>query len=505
MSSSTRILKRPGFAPIVAVLILAEIVSAFELSMMYVTLPTLIKDFQVDANTVAWVVTAYLLVSASAGVMGGRFGDMYGRRKVMVVVLIIAGIGSLVSLLGGSLGMIILGRAIQGVAGAVMGLAFGLAREHLNEKQIPVGVSMIGASALIAGAGGALIAGLMIDVYSWHGIFAFAAVLAIIAAVSIQFVIPRDNVVASKEKPDYLGSVLLPVAVSAILLGLSSSSKTGFGSTQFIGLIGMGIAVTAVWIWWELRVESPIVNLRMFKNRQIALVMTATMLAAIGPIGGVAVPSQMIMQYPSSLGFGLGFTATAAGVFSCATALIGYFFSPLGGKLAFRYGARAVFITGLALMALVIPLILLTFGNVAVFVIAMGLNGIGISLTYGALPNVLIEAVPATHTSETAGTNTMVRNVGQSTATAIGAYILASYQDPATTLVAQEGISSTFIFVFIFAALSVAVALMMRRNPVQWIPETAAERDIRRGTLGRPGNKVPVHPFKAASAAIDNN
>ncbi|MGO1518292.1 MAG: MFS transporter, partial [Arthrobacter sp.] len=72
-------LKKPGFAAVVVVLILAEIVSAFELSMMYVTLPTLITEFQVDANTVAWVVTAYLLVSASAGVMGGRFGDLYGR------------------------------------------------------------------------------------------------------------------------------------------------------------------------------------------------------------------------------------------------------------------------------------------------------------------------------------------------------------------------------------------------------------------------------------------
>lgn len=212
-------LKKPGFAAVVVVLILAEIVSAFELSMMYVTLPTLITEFQVDANTVAWVVTAYLLVSASAGVMGGRFGDLYGRRKVLVIVLAIAGVGSLISLLGGTLGMIILGRAIQGTAGAVMGLAFGLAREHLDEERVPVGVSMIGASALIAGAAGAFIAGFMIDAYSWHGIFAFAAILAAIAIVTILIVIPRDTTAPTTEKPDYIGALLLPIAVSAILLG----------------------------------------------------------------------------------------------------------------------------------------------------------------------------------------------------------------------------------------------------------------------------------------------
>ena len=473
-------LRRPGFATIVSVLILAEIVSAFELSMMYVTLPTLIKDFQVDANTVAWVVTAYLLVSASAGVMGGRFGDMYGRRKVLIIVLVISGAGSLISLIGGTLGMIILGRAIQGVAGAVMGLAFGLAREHLDEERIPVGVSMIGASALIAGAGGAFIAGFMIDAYSWHGIFAFAAVLAIVAAIAVIVRIPRDKVTVTKEKPDYLGSLLLPIAVSSILLGLSSSSKTGFASIQFIGLMALGLLVAVIWAWWELRVESPIVNLRMFKNRQIALVMTATMLAAIGPIGGMAVPSQMVLQYPTAVGFGLGFTATSAGVLSCVTALLGYFFAPLGGKLAHRFGARSVFISGLLLMTLVLPIIMLTYGNVVMFVAAMSLNGIGISLTYGALPNVLIEAVPESHTSETAGTNTMVRNVGQSTATAIGAYILASHQDPTTTVVAQSGISLAFGFVMVFAALSVIVALLLKRNPVPWVPETLEDKAVRR-------------------------
>ncbi|WP_434614308.1 MFS transporter [Arthrobacter sp. A5] len=481
-------LKSPGFIAIVAALILAEIVSAFELSMMYVTLPTLINEFKVDANTVAWVVTAYLLVSASAGVMGGRFGDMYGRRKVLVIVLAIASLGSLISLLGGSLGMIILGRAIQGTAGAVMGLAFGLAREHLEAKRVPVGVSMIGASALIAGAGGALIAGFMIDAYSWHGIFAFAAVLALLAAIAVYFVIPRDNVAPTREKPDYLGSLLLPIAVSAILLALSFSSRTGFASAQFLGLIVLGLGVIALWIWWELRVESPIVNLRMFKNRQIALVMTATLLAAIGPIGGLAVPTQMVLQYPTGLGFGLGFTAASAGILSGVTALLGYFFSPLGGRLAYRYGARSVFIGGLLLMTLVLPVILLTLGNSMMFIVALALNGIGISLTYGALPNVLIEAIPETHTSETAGANTMVRNVGQSTATAIGAYILASHQNPVTTLVDQTGISAAFIFVLVFAVLSVAVALLLKRDPVRWVPETSQERAARRSS----SPKVPA-------------
>jgi MFS family permease len=256
--------------------------------------------------------------------------------------------------------------------------------------------------------------------------------------------------------------------------------------------MAVGVIVTILWVWWELRTESPIVNLRMFKNRQIALVMTATVLAAVGPIGGMAVPSQMVMQYPTAVPFGLGFTATAAGLFSCLTALVGYFFSPLGGIIAHRYGARTVFIAGLASMTCVIPIILMSYGNMAMFIVAMGLNSIGISLTYGALPNILIEAVPASHTSETAGTNTMVRNMGQSTATAIGAYILASHQDPTTTMVAQAGITSAFVFVLVFAVLSVLVALLLKRTPVPWVPETVKERDARRGKTAPASVEVGV-------------
>ena len=434
----------PGFVAVVAVLVLTEIVSAFELSMMYVTLPTLMADFHVDANAVAWVVTIYLLVSASAALLGGRFGDLYGRRRVMVVVLALAAIGSLISLVGSSLEMIILGRGIQGAAGAVMGLAFGLAREHLDEKRLPVGVSMIGASALIAGAGGALIAGLMIDSFSWHGIFLFAGVL------------------------------LLPLGASGILLGLSNSAKAGWASLGGGGLLIAGLVIVAVWVWWELHSQRPIVNLKMFKNRQIALVMTATFLAAVGPIGGMSVPSQYVLQYPVEMGFGLGFSAAAAGLFSGGTALLGYFFSPLGGKLAQVFNARFVFITGLLLMLAAVATIMFTLGNMLVFLVAMSVNAVGIALTFGALPNVLIEAVPETHTSESAGTNTMVRNIGQSVATAVGAYLLARHQDPVTTAVGEQGVFEAFGFVAVFGLAALVIAFMLSRTPKVWVPQDAA-------------------------------
>jgi MFS family permease len=474
---SKRAATRPrSFAAVLSVLILAEVVSAFELSMMYVAIPTLIKDFHADTNTVAWVVTAYLLVSASCAALGGRLGDLYGRKKVMLVVLFLALVGSVVSMIGGSLAAVIIGRGIQGATGAVMALAFGLAREHLAKDKVQVGLSMIGASALIAGAFGALAAGAVIDLFSWHAIFICAAVLAVLGLLAVWFVIPRDAGEVQRQRIDVLGAVLLPVAVTCLLLGLSSAGKTGFGSLNFLGLVAIAVIAAVIWVFWELKAANPIVNIRMFKNRHIAITMIVTFVAAIGPVGGNGVLQSMLSQYPKApiTEVGQGMSPSFSGAMSCVAALVGFALSPVGGYLSKKLGARVVFFSGIILLTLPSLILVLTFGNFPIFMVATIVQAIGISLFYGALPNVLFEAVPESHSSEVTGANTMIRNIGQSTATAVMAYILATAYDPATTLTGTSGFRTGYWLLVVLGALAAVLALLLRKNPAQWNPPGAS-------------------------------
>src|SRR5690606_23751207 len=126
-----RFTRKRSAGAIITILVLVEIISAFETSMVFAAIPTIIRDFNSDAGTVGWAVTAFLLVAAAAAAVCGRIGDMYGRERVLIVLLAAATVGSLVSALGDSIGAIIVGRAIQGVAGAILPLCIGLAREHL--------------------------------------------------------------------------------------------------------------------------------------------------------------------------------------------------------------------------------------------------------------------------------------------------------------------------------------------------------------------------------------
>lgn len=486
-----------GFALILSVLILAEVVSAFELSMMYVALPTLIRDFQTDASTVAWVVTAYLLVSASCAALGGRLGDMYGRRRVMLVVLALATIGSVVSLIGGSLAMVILGRGIQGATGAVMPLAFGLARQHLRGPKVSVGLSMIGSSALIAGALGALVAGLVIDAFTWHAIFVCAAVLGVAGFLAVWAVIPRDPRVSVTERVDIVGAILLPVAVTGLLMGISVVGKAGPGSASFLVPMAVALAVGAVWVWWELRVPSPIVNVRMLANRHIALTVVVTFVAAIGPVGGSGMVQSMLAQYPASpvTQVGLGLTPGQAGAISAVAALLGFLASPIGGVLSRTLGGRFTFALGVVLLTLPAVGMLLTYGSLPLYIVLATIQALGISLFYGALPNVLFEAVPESHSSEATGTNTMIRNVGQSTAAAIVAAVLASNADPKTHLTSTQGFSGALIMLAVLGTVAFVLALFLRRSPEQWVPRGVAAEvaDARREAgIGRPAGDASV-------------
>lgn len=460
-----------SFAALVIALILAEAVCAFELAMMYVAFPTLISEFQADADTVSWVVTAYLLVSASCAALGGRLGDMFGRRRVLLVALVLSILGTLISLFGGSLLALIIGRGIQGAAGAAPGLVFGLAREHLKKEKLALGLSFIGASDLIAGSAGAFIAGAVIDAFSWHGVFAFAAVLTLTAAISVVVVVPRDTRERIMQSLDVLGAVLLPAAVSTLLFALTISASEGFGSPAFLGLMGTGAVLAIGWILWERRVKNPIVNIRMFKNRHIALTVAVTFAAGVGPIGG-AIAVSLIQQYPASpvTEVGLGLTPTMAGLLIAGAAVLGYSASPLGGLVTRKFGSKVTLVVGMGIVTTPLLIIVMTYGNLAAFCLAMLLNAIGTALVFGVLPNVLFEATPQSHSSEVTGANAMLLNIGQSLGVAVSSYILLSYFDQETSLTATEGFTGSLLFCAVPGVLGLILAIFLKKRPAPWVP-----------------------------------
>ena len=136
--------RRPGnnWLMVLCVLVLADVAGGIEAIMIYSAMKTLIAEYG-DPARVGWLITAYLLVSASAGAICGRLGDIYGRKIVLLLVLGFAVVGSVISAMTQNFEIMVAGRALQGVSGSIMPLSFGLAREILPAKRVPLGVGIL--------------------------------------------------------------------------------------------------------------------------------------------------------------------------------------------------------------------------------------------------------------------------------------------------------------------------------------------------------------------------
>jgi len=160
------------------------------------------------------------------------------------------------------------------VAGAIMPLCYGLAREALPSDKVALGVGYIGGAGLLAGSGGSLTAGRILDLRDWHLSFVFAAILAFVASAAVAVWIPASRRADEVPKFDVLGAVLLTPGLTAVLFGITQGSKWGWTSASVLGLIIGGIAILAVWTIWELRRSIPLINLRILTMPSVSLTMS---------------------------------------------------------------------------------------------------------------------------------------------------------------------------------------------------------------------------------------
>ena len=214
---------RSSWPAILIVLVIAEITSAFEVGMMYGALATLMREFRDPVGT-GWLITAFLLVGAVSAALCSRLGDLYGRKRLVLLMLACATAGSLIAAFATTLPWLIAGRAVQGLSAALLPLCIGLVREHLPAARVPVGIGWLAAMASFSAGAGILLGGWLVDHVGWRWIFWFSAGHASIALVCVALVLPASARQAATGKLDVLGGVLFAPA-SPRCCGRSRGSK----------------------------------------------------------------------------------------------------------------------------------------------------------------------------------------------------------------------------------------------------------------------------------------
>ena len=409
---------------LLAVLVIAEIITSFEVSMIYAALPTIAREFA-DPVGAGWLITAYLLVGSVSAGLSSRLGDLFGRRRMVLAMLVCSAAGSLVSALSTELAGLIAGRALQGMSAALLPLAIGIVREHLPAARVPVAIGWLAAMATFSAGAGLLLGGFLVDTAGWRTMFWFGAVHGVVAMALVAAFVPASTRLALAEGLDWLGGVLYAPAVALLLWALSRVKAHGLSNPNTLLAFGAGILLLAVWLGWEWRHPAPMIDVRRVARRDVGLPMALMFLFGLGAAQLMLVLMSLAQQ-PAWTGVGLGLSATVAGLVKLPSNFMGLFGAPWGGHLAARHGARSAATLGSFLVVLGWCGLTLWHDAVWVLVLWAMVTSLGGAMMMSAVPNLLVEVVPAERTSEFVGLSQVVRTLGTAIGTQVASVLLAT-------------------------------------------------------------------------------
>ncbi|MFD1859667.1 MFS transporter [Aeromicrobium camelliae] len=409
----------------ILVLSLCGMVSALQFTLVIPLLPAFPELLDISASDSSWLVTATLLTAAVGTPIIARMADMYGKRRMLLVALGAMILGSVICALEVSFLTMIVGRALQGFGASLIAVGISILRDELPPKRIGTAVALMSATMGIGSALGLPLAGVLSDVFGWHSIFWFGAVAGAALVVSL-LVVVDESPVRTPGRFDVGGALLLSAALVCLLLPISKGSVWGWGEPVVLVLLASSVALLAVWIPVELRINQPMVDLRTSARRPVLVTNIASIFAGMAMFVNMLVTVQ-VLQQPVESGVGFGLDVTSAGLAMVPSGLAMVAISPISGWLLGRFGGRLVLLVGSALMAFTYIGRVFYADSVAAVVIGSTLVGIGTALAFAAMPTLIMSSVPITETASANGLNSLVRSIGTSLASTVVAAIMATY------------------------------------------------------------------------------
>lgn len=385
-------------------------------------LPTIVGQLG-GLDHLTWVVIAYLLSSTVVAPIYGKLGDLFGRKIVLQVAIVIFLIGAVLSALATSMTFLIFARTIQGLGGGgLMVVAMTVVADIIPPRQRGKVQGLFGAVFGVATVVGPLLGGFIVEHISWQWIFLINLPLGVVALVVIAAALkPRSERV--KHSIDYMGFVLLSAGLTAFVLATSLGGNTfAWMSVEIIGLVVFAIAALATFIWVEYRAAEPVLPLSLFRNNTFAVTSAMGFLVGMAMFGSITF-LPMYLQ----LAKGVSPTDSALQLVPMMVGLIGA--STLSGFAMTRTGRYRI-LPQISIFALVIGLLLLASmqldtpsWQIAIYMFLVGagigpVNSVSVTATQNAVPREVVGAA-------TAGT-TLFRQIGGSIGVSVFGAIFSS-------------------------------------------------------------------------------
>ncbi|WP_020107800.1 MFS transporter [Nocardia sp. 348MFTsu5.1] len=469
---------------LIAVLCFGGLLASFMQTLVIPIVGRLPAYLDTTSDNASWVITATLLTAAVAMPIAGRLADMFGKRRIILACIGAMIIGSIICAMTSMVVPMIIGRGTQGLAMGVIPCGISLLRDKLDPARIPGAIATMSATLGVGGAIGLPVAAWITQTFDWHVIFWVAAGLAVFT-FALVFTLVSESDARSPGTFDFVGATGLTAALVSLLLALSKGSTWGWASALTVGLATFGLVTLTAWGWFELRIKTPLVDLRTSRQPVIVLTNAASVLFGFSLMAiGLAAPQLLqIPNIPGVVDYGMGQTILATGLILAPGGLMMMFFSPVSARMNIKIGPKITLLIGGVVITLgyVMSVFMMT-EPWQIFVCNIVVS-IGVGIGYSAMPALIMSAAPLHQMAAANSLNSLMRSIGTAIASALLATILAS------SVIDLGGghhvpTESAFQLVFIIGSgAALLAALIALSIPYKFVRQSAGSGVIESNTI----------------------
>ena len=435
-------------------------------SIVNISLPTLVHAFETDFALVQWVVLSYLLTVTTLMLGVGRLADIYGKKRIYTTGFIVFTVGSVLCGLSPTIQALIGFRVVQAV-GASMTMALGMAivTEAFPGHERGRALGITGTVVSVGIAIGPTLGGFIIQNVSWHWIFFVNLPIGILGTWMVIRYVP-DFKPVGRQRFDYWGALTLCITLLTFLVGLTMGQRLGFGAPAVVALLLTALVFLAIFINLELRVDEPMLDLRLFQNSLFSVSLITGFIVFVCLSGSLL----LIPFYAeNALGLNPQQTGLLMGVVPVALGIV----APISGALSDRYGSRLITVAGLAMLTLGFFLVsgLSAETTIPAYILRFLPIGVGMGMFQSPNNSTIMGAAPRSRLGIASGMLSVTRTLGQTTGIAILGALWAGqvFKDvghvlPAgatTAPVASQvaGLQFTFLFVSVLIFLALLLSI----------------------------------------------
>ena len=417
-------------------------------------IPTIQAHFSSSTTIASWITSAFLIVGAAVSPLFGKLGDIYGKKKIFLTVLVFYIVGVGLAGFSTSMYMLIASRAVQGVGFAIVPLGLAIITDIFPKERVATAQGIISGTFAIGAAAGLIIGAYIVQDLSWEWAFHTAFILSIVLFLVVAVMLKKD-VPGEKSKVDITGATMLMAGIVLVLLYLTEAPNLGWLSLENIAFLIPGLVLTVGFFVFENKQTSPLIQLKLLEIRNV---LVANLVGILSTLSMFLLFFAVIYyaQYPKPYGLGLSIIST--GLTLAPATLVMLIVGPVIGRLVTKIGPKPILVLGASVS--ILGLLLFTFFRATTMQltidVAVGLIGV-VSLII-PIVNMVSVSVPKENTAVGLGMNTMLRNLGGAIGPVLATTIISTYYDTVKLPVGAITFGNKTAFNTIFA---IGIALMI--------------------------------------------